>query len=323
MTNRMETPGFGIVITSHNQAAFICDAVGSALAQRHPPREVIVVDDASTDGSPALLEKYGGRILLVKMSANRGACVARNLGASKATGTHLVFLDGDDVMLPWALDVYSRLLALKNPSLILSSLLHFSGRIPAHPPAAPQTVEFCEYETLLKKDRPCQASASAFVIHREAFFAAGGWSEPIFPMEDLDLLVKLGCAGLTVQILSPPTKCYRVHPGNTVNQIRSCINMLQAVIRKEKRGEYPGGRSARTQRSAFIGGPAWFWVKKGFRFSAYREVAALASKSWPMILAGTFFRARAVFHGRQPIESIDLPPQLPAPGALRSSAAKD
>src|SRR5437660_1302309 len=95
---------FSIIITSHNQANFIRDAVESALAQLHGPNEVIVVDDASNDGSQAILEEYGERVRLVRLQKNVGAGSARNAGIAAANGEFLVFLDGDDVLLPWALN---------------------------------------------------------------------------------------------------------------------------------------------------------------------------------------------------------------------------
>ncbi len=172
----MRDADFSIVITSHNQAAFIREAVDSALGQRRAAKEVIVVDDASSDHSAALLEKYGGKIALVTLPVNRGASAARNAGASKANGTYLVFLDGDDVLLPWAIEVYDRLLQLKNPKLMLGTLRFFSGPVSAQLPADPGKIEFCEYDQLIEKDRSYRASASALVVHRETFLSAGGWS---------------------------------------------------------------------------------------------------------------------------------------------------
>jgi glycosyltransferase involved in cell wall biosynthesis len=302
----MRDGDFSIVITSHNQAAFIREAVDSALGQRRAAKEVIVVDDASSDGSIALLEKYGGNIVLVKLPVNRGACAARNAGASKANGTYLVFLDGDDVLLPWAIAVYDRLLQLKNPIIMLGTLRFFSGPVSAQLRADPPKIEFCEYEQLIKKDRSYRASASALVVHRETFLSTGGWSEGIFPMEDLDLIVKLGESGRTVQIISPPVTSYRMHAGNTVKQIRACMGMLATVIQKEKRREYPGNRKSRLRRYALIGGPAWFWVKKGFKSGAYREVLVLAWKSWLMIAAGFLRSLQIRLRGRRPIESAEL-----------------
>ncbi len=125
-------------------------------------------------------------------------------------------------------------------------------------------------------------------------------------MEDLDLIVKLGESGHTVQIISPPTTCYRMHSGNTVKQIRACMSMLTTVIQKEKRREYPGSRTSRLRRYAFIGGPAWFWVKKGCKSSAYRGALVLACKSWLMIAAGFLRRLQIKLRGRRPIELAEL-----------------
>jgi glycosyltransferase involved in cell wall biosynthesis len=306
---KVEDSDFSVVITSHNQAEYICQAVESALSQVVPAKEVIVVDDASTDGSRDALRQYESRISVIQLPANHGANVARNTGAFKAHARYLVFLDGDDAMSPWALEVYSRVVKARKPKVILSSLHFFSGPLPVENLPRPQTIRFCEYDTLMRKDRPYRASASAIVVDRDTFLEAGGWTENIFPMEDLDLIIKLGYSGRTVQILSPPTKYYRVHPGNTVRQIRNCIAMMTAVLDRERRSEYPGGRRLRMERSAFIGGPAWFWVKKGFRTGFYADALRLFVRSWNLIAAGAYRRLEAITRGRRPMQSIELGPR--------------
>jgi len=110
---------FSIVITSYNQPEFIKDAVDSALVQRTAEKEIIVVDDASTEGTLQILRQYGDAIRLVPLETNQGACVARNCGAAVAAGEYLVFLDGDDALVPWALDVYERIVQAKKPKMIL------------------------------------------------------------------------------------------------------------------------------------------------------------------------------------------------------------
>ena len=69
---------FSIIITCHNQRDFIMDAVNSALLQTVNAKEIVVVDDASTDESLRLLERYGNAIRLVRMRNNLGAVGARN-----------------------------------------------------------------------------------------------------------------------------------------------------------------------------------------------------------------------------------------------------
>ena len=296
---------FSVVITSYNQANFVAEAVESALAQRCPAREVIVVDDGSTDSSRKILENYATNILLIELPTNRGANAARNIGAQHSSAPYLVFLDGDDLMLPWALEIYGRILAAKDAKILLSTLAFFTGAANKQL-EEPIAIEFCEYPRLIEKDRPYRASASAIVVERETFFAAGGWTEQIFPMEDLDLIAKLAYSGQTIQILSPPTTQYRLHGGNTVSQVRGCIQMLERVIGRAKNRVYAVPGHPKFQTYAFVGGPAWFWTKRAFRSGFYIEGLKLIAHSWLMILAGGLRRTMDKMNPRYRVQSIEL-----------------
>jgi glycosyltransferase involved in cell wall biosynthesis len=299
---------FSIIITSHNQADYIRNAVDSALAQSHGGREIIVIDDASGDGSQRILEGYGDAIRLTRLEENVGASRARNLGIEIAKGEFLVFLDGDDVLLPWALAVYNEVVDREGPHIILSTMRWFEGQISnIRNSRAPENIQVVAYESLLEKDRPYRASASALVISREVFTEVRGWTNEIFPMEDLDVLIKLLSCGRTVQILAPATVCYRMHAGNTIHQVANCAGALRLIIEKEKRRGYPGGQSKRGQRYAFLGGPALFWVKKTYRNGLYREALRLLVLGWPMIFAAGFRRVAVAIRGRRAAQTIALP----------------
>lgn len=298
---------FSVIITSHNQATFIRDAVDSAMAQGYAGKEIIVVDDASQDGSQSILEEYGGAIRLVKVENNVGASRARNVGIAIAKGDFLVFLDGDDLLLPWALEVYGEIAERNRPHIILSAMRWFEG----HPPelnreGKPEHVEVVAYETLLEKDRPYRASASAIVIRRDVFAKVQGWTNEIFPMEDLDVLIKLLQSGRTAQILAPATVCYRMHAANTVHQVANCAGALRLIMEKEKRGGYTDGRAKRGQRYAFLGGPALFWVKRTYKNGLYGEAAHLLVLGWPMILAAGVRRLAVAIRGKRAAQTIAL-----------------
>jgi glycosyltransferase involved in cell wall biosynthesis len=94
-TSKMN-PLISIVIPNYNSILFIAEALESALNQDYKNKEVIVVDDGSTDGSVEFLRTYEGKIRLIE-TENRGAAAARNTGLLTAKGELIALLDSDDI----------------------------------------------------------------------------------------------------------------------------------------------------------------------------------------------------------------------------------
>ena len=97
---------FSVVITSYNYLQFVVEAVESALAQTRPAAQVIVVDDGSSDGSPAMLQqRYGAdpRVTLL-FGENEGQLAAFQRGTAAASGDVVCFLDADDRWKPQYLE---------------------------------------------------------------------------------------------------------------------------------------------------------------------------------------------------------------------------
>jgi len=107
-TSRGEPLLVSIVVRNYNYAAFLPDAIDSALAQTYPRVEVVVVDDGSTDGSRAVLEDYRNRCVIV-LQPNGGEGAGINAGFAACRGDVVIYLDSDDVLFPWAVaDVMAR-----------------------------------------------------------------------------------------------------------------------------------------------------------------------------------------------------------------------
>lgn len=298
---------FSIIITFHNQREFIKDAVNSALCLRNADSEIVVVDDASTDGSRHILSEYGDAIHFVPLATNHGKGGARNCGASMATGDYLIFLDGDDAFLPWALEVYERVVQAKKPKLILCPMLWFKGTLPPVLPGdAPHVIKLVEYGDYMQKDRPFGVSASSLVIDRHSFQSVQGWAEERFVMQDQDLVIRLGNSGRTVQVLSPATTFHRAHAGQTISHVPPFIDVLYKFIRKEKLGQYPGGQRRRFERSALFGGLVFFWAKRAFKARLYWDAVKLLARAWPMVVAAVIRRLGVIIKGRRPCETIEM-----------------
>jgi glycosyltransferase involved in cell wall biosynthesis len=296
---------YSVIITCHNQIDFIQDAVDSATSQPIAQKEIIVVDDASIDGSQQILQQYGDAIRLSLLRHNLGAVGARNHGASLAKGDYLIFLDGDDALAPWALAVYDRIIDLKQPKLILGSLQFFSGPLrSARRADARHQIEIVEYEGSIKKDRMYRASASGIVVEREKFQAVNGWSADMFPIEDVDLVAKLGHSGRTVIVAFPPTVFYRIHATNAIHEVKPFMDRVQKIIRKARMGQYPGGYARRHELYAFVGGPIVHWVRRACTAGLYRDALELLISGRAMILAAVVQKLASMIKGQRRIEVI-------------------
>jgi glycosyltransferase involved in cell wall biosynthesis len=97
----MKVPFFTVLIDTYNYGHYVEEAVSSALAQDFPPeqREILVVDDGSTDDTAARLRKFGNAIRYLQ-KPNGGQASAFNFGFEYARGEVIALLDADDVWLP-------------------------------------------------------------------------------------------------------------------------------------------------------------------------------------------------------------------------------
>ncbi len=90
-----------IVIPAYNAAAFLAEAIESALAQTYRPLEVVVVDDGSTDDTAAIASRYlDHREVVLVRQENRGLAGARNRGVAESHGEVIGLLDADDIWMP-------------------------------------------------------------------------------------------------------------------------------------------------------------------------------------------------------------------------------
>lgn len=96
--NSENKPSISVVVPCRNEARNLIDCLRSMLIQTHPPIEIIVVDDGSTDGSADLARRLDAESqipILLCEGPHRGAAAARNTGAARATGELIVFIEAD------------------------------------------------------------------------------------------------------------------------------------------------------------------------------------------------------------------------------------
>jgi glycosyltransferase involved in cell wall biosynthesis len=302
----MRSCRFSIIVTCFNQRSFIREAIESALVQGAD--EVIVVDDGSNDGSAEILQEYRDLVSLCPVANNGGAPRARNHGALIATGDYILFLDGDDILVPWALTVYKRVLERHNAVLVLGEKVSFHGSALtamfgelAHGP-----VTFREYAVPMSKDRSAGLCASALVVERAALLAVGGWTPEIFHGDIKDLVMKLGYAGPLVLIHEPITALYRIHEKNSIHDVGNYLAYAHRLLANERAGRYPGGAAGLGERYAALGAYVVFWSRKGMRAGLWKEATQLVLVGLPMVVLAMAYRSRNLVRRRREPERLDL-----------------
>jgi len=86
---------FSVIIPTHNRISLVTRAIDSVLNQSFKDFELIVIDDASTDGSTKILKQYKN-IKVITNKTNKGVSYSRNIGIKNAKGKIIAFLDSDD-----------------------------------------------------------------------------------------------------------------------------------------------------------------------------------------------------------------------------------
>jgi Glycosyl transferase family 2 len=100
LLNTSSKPTVSVVIPLYNKGKYIERALNSVIAQTHPPLEIIVVDDGSTDDGPERVLKFNDPKTILLRQDNKGPGAARNAGLAIAKGKYIAFLDADDEWYP-------------------------------------------------------------------------------------------------------------------------------------------------------------------------------------------------------------------------------
>ncbi len=106
----MTTPFFSVIITTFNRADLFREALASLARQSFADYEAFIIDDGSTDDTPAVFREFSGRPgwHFHRFDTNRRQAFARNFSIEKSSGAYITFLDADDYWLPQRLERFKR-----------------------------------------------------------------------------------------------------------------------------------------------------------------------------------------------------------------------
>jgi GT2 family glycosyltransferase len=263
-------PLVSIGIPSFNSARWLRQAIESALAQTWPEKEVIVVDDGSSDDSPEIAREFGRQVQLI-VGENRGGNHARNKALRAARGEWIQFLDADDYLEP---EKIARQFAEANDGaeadIIYSpTWIEDLGR---------KTREAGSIDTGL--DLYCQWLAWQIpqtggpLWRKSALDSIGGWKEDQPCCQEHELYLRALQAGLRFRFAPTPNAVYRIwseqtvcrrDPRQVIRVRTELMDTLQAWMRS---------RNLWTAEHARIAGQAFFEMSRTF---ARQDLAGAAA----------------------------------------------
>jgi len=125
--NTANQPLVSIIIAVYNAEKYLAEAIDSAIGQTWGNKEIIIVDDGSTDGSLAVAKGYENSRVKVFSQENQGASAARNKGLKEATGEYIQFLDADDLLSANKIEAQMNLLETLPGYLAICGTIHFEN----------------------------------------------------------------------------------------------------------------------------------------------------------------------------------------------------
>lgn len=225
------SPKVSVLMPAFNAEAFIDAAVESVLSQTYRDFEFVILDDASTDGTWAHLEKYAvrdHRIRLVRNACNQDIAAARNKLIGLSRGTYIAWQDADDVSYPDRITLQvAHLDAHPEVGIVggqLYACLEEAGKrsYKAFP---------LDDATLRRKIFRYMAVAQpAAMIRRSVFERVGEYDPRYPPSEDLDMLFRIG-EQFEFANVSQPVLLYREHKGNATHHRLRRIDCCTISIR--------------------------------------------------------------------------------------------
>jgi glycosyltransferase involved in cell wall biosynthesis len=216
-----------VVVPTRNRSDLLAVTLRSVLRQRDVDLEVIVVDEASTDGTAAMLAGLGdSRLRSIRHEAPQGVSTARNRGAAQARGEWVAFTDDDDL---WAPDKLARQLQAAEATgrdwAYAGSVNITDGFRIVHgvPPLPPE-----EVAAAVPHYNAVPGGGSNVVVRHETLRRVGPFDVRLLNTEDWEMWIRLAKEGAPAWVRSPLV-ARRVHPSNSSLDVAEVVRGTRLI----------------------------------------------------------------------------------------------
>lgn len=217
-----------VIIPSYYQGKFLRDAIESVLTQDYPLKEIVVVNDGATDDTEVIAKSYEGVIYVYQ--DNQGVSAARNNGLKHSKGEYIIFLDGDDILLPGALSYQVKMIK-QHPEVAFVSGGHVHTDESLNilkEVSSPIKDNF--YEAMLTAN---YIGMHASVLYRRFVFNDFAFDTCFKAGEDYDLFLKIANK-YPLYNHTKPIAGYRFHSQNTSKNLPKMLKSVLSALEKQK-----------------------------------------------------------------------------------------
>jgi glycosyltransferase involved in cell wall biosynthesis len=272
-----------IVTYNGKSRGFLTDAVESVLVQTLRPTEILVIDDASTDGTAQMLAaRYGGELTVVSLPENLGPSGARNYGLRLAKSPFVAFLDDDDAWLPTRVQRELGVLDGSDANLVFGRAEIIDSRGNTLPGRSSTYPESLSWPGILFRN-PVHGP-SCVLARRETVLAVGGFPEEFRMGEDWILWAKIARVA-SIRFLDGVVTRYRRHDhqsgvGRSTTWIREqTLAALQHLVR-----DLTPGQAALVINAYASGCALRAFASLRPRDALHFATAATGSVNWPSLV---------------------------------------
>lgn len=228
------TPLVSILIPAYNAETWIADTIESAIAQTWPHKEIIVVDDGSTDRTLAVALKFESNAVRVVTQPNQGAAAARNKALSLSRGDYIQWLDADDLLAPDKIAHQIRTAAeTKNKRTLFScSWAYFRYRpVKANFTPTPLWSDLDPTEWMTRKlEGNWHMQTGNWLVARELAETAGPWDTRLLGDDDGEYFARVISASNGIRFVPQSKVYYRITSSSRLSYIGRADKKMEAHL---------------------------------------------------------------------------------------------